>query len=270
MKLIFQPCTIVFVCGPVRSGKTYLINEWCKRENRLVRFDATGETVEDETMLHIWNSPKQLNDAIKVNPYAYRIAYHPGTDILVDFEWASKILWRTDASKVLVCDEFHEIAPVNDTPRWIQTILRYARHDRMGLIAASQRIADVHKLFTQSANMVILFHTTEARDLDAIESRWRCADLVENLRPLLYEDLTGKTKQIPQCVVIQKGTKPRIYDFKTDSFMTINTLVPSKEAAMELDTEAIAENERENSYNTDTEEIDSSPDATGDSTNGES
>lgn len=265
MKLIFQPCTIVFVCGPVRSGKTYLINEWCKRENRLVRFDATGETTEDETMQHIWNSPRQLNDAIKVNPYAYRIAYHPGTDILVDFEWASKILWRTDASKVLVCDEFHEIAPVNDTPRWIQTILRYARHDRMGLIAASQRIADVHKLFTQSANMVILFHTTEARDLDAIESRWRCADLVENLRPLLYEDLTGKTKQIPQCVVIQKGTKPKIYDFKTDAFITINKPLPAASKQDETDDSHVEASTEPETVEAVESPVNSSPDATGDS-----
>lgn len=227
----FQQCTIVFVCGPVRSGKTHVINEWEKKENRVVRFDATGETVVDAGLEHIWKSPKQLHERLKKNPYYFRIAYHPGVNLRLDFDWCSKVLWRVDVHKVLICDEFHEVCGVNDTPEWVQTILRYARHAHMGIIAASQRIADVHKLFTSGCHTIVLFQTSEARDLDAIEDRWKCADMVERLRKLDYNDVTKKTAVIPQCVVKMMGQKPRVWDFKLNRFVDSVTALPQKRRA---------------------------------------
>lgn len=231
----FQAGTIVFVCGPVRSGKTFLIDQWCQSENRIVRFDATGETVEDPSLDHVWMNPKELWTKLttKPGPYYFRIAYHPGQDIEQDFELCSKCLWRlADVHKVIVCDEFHEVCSVNDTPDWVKTILRYARHDHMGLIAASQRIPDVHKLFTSGADTVVLFHTTEARDLEHIEDRWRCADVVEHLRPLAYNDQTKLTTRKPQAVVKKKGQREQVWDFELDRFLNPGEFVPFTAAGL--------------------------------------
>jgi hypothetical protein len=263
MMIEFQPCTIVFVCGPVRSGKTHLINQWTEKETRMVRFDVTGETMDDPTVMHCWNSPRELYRMLDENPFMFRIAYHPGTELELDFDLCSKVLWRRNVSKTLVCDEFHEVCSVNETPKWVRTILTYARHAKMGLLAASQRIADVHKKFTSGCNMCILFQTNEERDLQAINDRWRCRDLVENLRPLIYDDSTGVTKQVPQCVVIRKGEKPRIYDFKLNDYISTPSLVGELDASRvqeeELETEELSVELSPDSSVT-------SPDATGDST----
>ncbi len=216
-------CEIAGVFGPVASGKTNLIEKgWLPSQTRYVRFDATGESLNDTTVEHIWKSPKQLYERIEKNPYYFRIAYHPGTAIEEDFYWCCRVLWRFDVYKVLVCDEFHEVCSVNETPRFVQTVMRYARHAHLAIIGASQRIADVHKLFTSSCRTVVIFYTQEARDLGAVRDRWgsECEKMVANCRPLLYDDRTKTVRQVPQCVVINKGSSPKLYDFKTQGYVT--------------------------------------------------
>lgn len=217
-----QRCTINFVCAPVRSGKTHLINEWCEGENRIVRFDITGELVDVPGWTHIYASPLQAYKLMMANPYFFRIAYHPSADIVAEFNHISRAMWRLPIDKVLVCDEIHEVCGVNDAGLWMKTILRYARHAKLELICASQRIPDVNKLLTSGADTVVLFHTTDERDLMAIENRWpKARPIVERLRPLRYNDLTKVTSQVPQaCVISRSQGTVKIYDFETQGFIT--------------------------------------------------
>jgi DNA helicase HerA-like ATPase len=117
-------------------------------------------------------------------------------------------LWWCPSDKWLVIDEFHFVCPVNDITGSMSDTLRLARKRQLGLVGVSQRIADVHKLFTSCCRMVVLFWTTEARDLIAIKDRFGddVAERVRNLRPLLYNDITKEVTQTPQCIVIRKGS----------------------------------------------------------------
>lgn len=241
---------ITAIIGPMCSGKTFLIDGRLKTETRLVRFDATGETCDDANVEHIWQSPAGLWARLKANPYYFRLAYHPGSDLQADFQWALKCLWRLDVYKLLVCDEFHEVCPVEATPDFVKTMLRYARHARLGLIAASQRLADVHKLFTGGARLVILFRNDDARDKDAVRSRWgkQAEEMFGDLRPLIYNDKTKETKQVPQCLVIPRGSKPTIFDFEKDAYVatgTASTEVGRDEELRTVDTENLDGNGRE-------------------------
>jgi hypothetical protein len=233
-------CEITSVFGPMASGKTYLIEKiWLPTQNRYVRFDATGESMEDPEVEHIWKSPRQLYDRLTANPYYFRIAYHPGTNIQEDFYWVVRCLWRLDAYKLLVCDEFHEVCNVNQTPLFVQSMMRYARHDHLAVIGASQRIADVHKLFTSGSRKVVIFYSQEARDLLAVRERWgaEAEKKVARLRPLLYDDRSKNVRQVPQCLVIEKGSPPKIYDFATGVY-TSDTSLPE---GSEDDSETSAE-----------------------------
>jgi len=217
--LTLPDCKMTFVCGPVASGKTHLIKQWLQSDNRHVIFDSTGEYA-DGAHQEIWANPKLLNEKIKANPYFFRLVYVPGRNRELDFTHVLNVLWWKDTPKLLVCDEVADICPVSSLTEDIEMLLRFARKDKLGFLAASQRIADVHKLFTGGCRMVVLFQTNEARDLDAIESRWRCAKLVANLRPLLYNDSTATVEQVPQAVIIEKGQKPYVYDFQTEGRTT--------------------------------------------------
>jgi hypothetical protein len=221
MSIELGPCEIAGVFGPMASGKTYLLSSWLHSghalANRYVRFDVTGETLDDPELLHIWKSPRDLYEAIKSSPYYFRIAYHPGENLETDFRHALRALWRLDVYKLIVVDEFHEVCSVNETPRYVQTMLRYARHAHLAVVAASQRIADVHKLFTAGCRKVVIFRSDEARDFVAIRDRWglEAAEHMRALRPLIYDDVRKITRQVPQCLIIDKGSAPVIYDFQT-------------------------------------------------------
>lgn len=217
MALLLPDCKLTFVCGPVASGKTHLIRTWLKNDNRHVLFDGSGEFFDDPSREQIIANPRALYERVKSNPYFYRIVYQPGIDREDDFKWVLKAMWWIDQPKLLVCDEFHEICPVEYKSAEVEMMLRFARHDKLGFLGASQRLADVHKLYTSACRMVVLFQTNELRDLDAAEGRWGCGDQLQSLRPLIHDDITGVTEQIPQCIVIEKGRAPYIYDFATES-----------------------------------------------------
>lgn len=212
--LLLPDCKMTFICGPVASGKTYLIRDWIAKDNHHVIFDGTGEFLDDERE-QIWANPKALYERIKANPYCYRIVYQPGIHREEDFAWVLKAMWWIDQPKLLVCDEFHEICPVSYKTDEVEMMLRFARHDKLGFVGASQRIADVNRLYTSACRMVVLFQTNEARDLEAIDERWRCARMVQELRPLLHDEIGNVTRQIPQALVIEKGHQPYVYDFST-------------------------------------------------------
>ena len=207
---------MTFICGPVASGKTFTIKQWLSIQNRYVVFDGTGEFLDAAGVETIWASPKSLHKRIADSPYYYRLVYQPGRNRREDFRHVLNVLWWKNHYKLLVCDEFHEMCPVEGTTESIEMMLRFARHDKLAFIGASQRIADVNKLYTSACRMNVLFWTQEARDLDAIEARWGCADLVTNLRMCIYDDTTQICHQIPQAVICEKGKKPYIWDFKTD------------------------------------------------------
>lgn len=236
MPLVLPECKMTLLCGPISSGKTFLLKQFIENNNRHVIFDSTGEYLNEDTgdnRLEIWKSPRTVYDTIKANPYLYRIVYVPGRDREEDFYHVLNAMWWIPVDKLLVCDEVADICPVDSLDENIEMLLRFARKDKMGFLTATQRIADVHKLFTGGCRMVVLFQTNEARDLDAINSRWKCAEMVANLRPLLYDDDTETVQQIPQAVVIMKGKKPYVYDFESDSEETdsVPDLAPNGEGS---------------------------------------
>lgn len=215
------PATTIGVFGPVASGKTHLFKIWLQKENRVVAFDSTGELMSEPSFQAVWGNPEELIEIVKASPYYFKVAYVPGKPLLTHFNVVLKTLWLLDSQKLLAVDEFHMVCPNNMIDDDMETLLRFSRHAKLGIIGMSQRIADVHKLFTSACRLVILFYTQEARDLIAIRDRWgsKVEKAVMNLRPLIYDDDTKVTHQIPQCVVCRKGAGFQVYDFATNTFL---------------------------------------------------
>lgn len=200
-------CEMVGVFGPVASGKTHLIKQWLKTENRFVVFDYSGEMLDNETVI---GNPKRVLTRVKENPYFFRLSYVPSFNVENDFAWILWSLWFAPVHKLLVCDEVHRIIPLMGMCKEAETMCRFARHAHLGFIGASQRLQDVSKVFTDFCRTIVLFQTNEATSLDAIDKRWKCAETVRNLRPLLYDDRNKVVKQTPQAVVCKKGYAPEV------------------------------------------------------------
>lgn len=223
----------VFLCGPVRSGKTYQLEEWLGGLYRYLRFDYTGETrkLHDPTIEHYF-SPRELLARLRDKPYFFRIAYHPGRNVMEHYRWCQRALWMLDSPRWLVMDEFHRVcsqrAPLDED---MESALRLARHNLLGIIGASQRPQDVQKLFIDSCLMCVVFRSQEENYLNACRGHWGddVGEAIEQLRPLVYHDVTGKVKQLQQCVIIRRdGTEPQVYDYATQSTVTVTEFLNGK------------------------------------------
>lgn len=232
MKLQITDCTNVGVFAPVCSGKTFLMNEWLKLQNRFVRFDYTGETMGDLGIEHIYN-PKELLIRLmnkdKGGDAFFKISYHPGMNVMEHYRWCQRVLWQFDTPRWFAIDELHRIAgqKMGMDPDF-EYLARLARHNQMGVIGMSQRPQDVQKLFVDSCRMCVIFRSQEENFLNACAGHWGddVASAVEQLRPLIFDDKTKIVKQIQQCCVVTRdGQQPRIYDFKTDNFIGISTFL---------------------------------------------
>lgn len=207
-------CIICFVAGPVRSGKSYLLQRWAMMKERIIVHDVAADYLSNE-FEHIWSGKdavRVLAARLKDNPHYFRIAWHVNADTAhEDFFYQYACLWMLQKPRWHFVEECHEVAGIGMAPG-MENVLRYARKNFLGVVFASQRIADVSPLLRSSARMVVLFHTTEYRDLIAIRERWGAdvEEAVKNLRPCIYDDEKEICYQEPECVVYLKGQGFRV------------------------------------------------------------
>lgn len=232
--------TNIGVFAPVASGKTFLMQEWLKAQNRYVRFDYTGETIKEGAAVEHIYSPRILLDRLEKNPFFFKIAYHPGKNVMEHYRWCQKAIWMIDEPRWLAVDEYHRICPQG--PRLdedVETSLRLARHNKLGIIGMSQRPQDVNKLFVDSCRMCVIFRSQEENFLNACAGHWGddVAEAVENLRPLIYDDVAQRVKQIQQCVVVTRdGNAARVYDFQTGQFIPVSQFLEGSDNGDEHET----------------------------------
>lgn len=207
---------IVFLCGPVASGKTYLLRKWYETLSRVVVFDTSAE-LDELPGEHFHQTPKKFAERIELAEKGnenYHAVYHPGLDLEFAFEWIVRTMWQPLQSRFLMVEEIHEFMnPQYEHPH-MRAVNKYARKRNLGFVGVSQRIADTHRNFTSACRKTILFYTQEARDLDAIADRWggEAADQVSALRPLIYRDATSTTEQTPQALMIERGKTPEVIE----------------------------------------------------------
>lgn len=200
---------LTFLCGPVASGKTYIARKWYEGHERAVIFDTSAE-LDDLPGEHFHQSPRKFAERVEQSieqPTGYHLVYHPGVDSSVGFEWVVRAMWQPLEPRILIVEEIHEFMGPAFEHEHMRVINKYARKRNLGFVGVSQRIADTHRNFTSACRKVVLFHTTEARDTDAIAERWGSdvAEQVSALRPLIFRDATRTLVQSPQAIVIERG-----------------------------------------------------------------
>jgi hypothetical protein len=215
-------CNTVLVFGPVSSGKSHLMQLWITAIERSLTIDTTAECM-DESFTHVWGNPKELLTKLAENPYFYRLAYHPSSrNFLTEFKWAVEGIWlsgKQENGKLvsmprwLIVEEVHEVCNNSSITEEMELVIRYARHNLLGFIGTTHRFADIHRLMTSNCRMIILFHTLEPNDLEAIRHRLgkSVETQVRELRPLLHDDSTKITEQEPECLVWIRGKGTRIF-----------------------------------------------------------
>lgn len=206
-----EPCTNVCLIGPVASGKSWLLEEWFAMMERGLFCDATAQCL-NPAYTHVWRNPAELCEVLERNPYYYRIAYHANHNEN-GFYWCASAIWTMEKPRWLIVDEVHLVCGVHGVDETMNMCIRLARHNFLGLIGASQRMADVSRLFTDNCRMIVHFHTSEPRSLDAVAERLGndVAKVVEGLRPCIYNDASRECLQHPECLVWIRGKGYRVF-----------------------------------------------------------
>lgn len=211
------PGQLVFVSGPVASGKTYLLQKWAERETHVLLLDNAGDHIDNPNFEHIWGNPRALAERLGRDDIdrGFRVAYHPTSSVEEGFDWCMSSIWQLSMPRFFFIDEMWELmSPQFQHPK-MKLINKYARKaNALGVVGSTQRLSDVHKDFTSAARMSILFHTEEANDVGAIRERWGrdVESALHNLRPLIYWDETGIVEQTPQVVKINRGQGFEVID----------------------------------------------------------
>ena len=204
---------IVGIFGPVSSGKSWLIEQWIAMLERTVYIDLGSSPKHNypPQTEHIIGSPAAIATRLESNPYYYRLTYHV-VNVPIDFYWVVNSLWVVGGARYLFIDEVHRVLGGSIHPSG-EMAIRYGRHRILGIIGASQRIAEVDKLFTSQCRMVVLFYTPEERDIIKIAANWgsAIADAVSQLRPCIYNDATQTVEQEPECLVWVRGIGHKVF-----------------------------------------------------------
>lgn len=234
-----QECTTVFVCGPVASGKSFLVRELLRSKPRVTVLDTVDEYSGDETYEHIYWSPQALSARYKESPYFFRVAYHVSPDMAQDFYWNFQLIWQLDQPRWFVVEEVQEFCPntTEGLSREMRCVNLYARKRKLGFVGVSQRFAQVSKQFIDNCRMVVIFRTEEVNQLNAIAGCYgkEVAEQVRNLRRLIYHDDTGELEQTPECLVKIQGKPAVIFSLGANESPNPNPNEVSGDTETEID-----------------------------------
>jgi hypothetical protein len=204
------PVTMVGAFGPVASGKTFLVKHWLESMPRAIVLDVNQEyEIDKDVDKVIIANPKELVEYLKENEekgWNYRVSYVPD-GLQEGFAWVVEAAWQMSEPRWLILEEVHNwMSPYAKHPA-MERLMRYSRKRGLGVVGTSQRLASVHKDFTASSRQTVLFQTDEPGDKQAVKERYgeEALSALESLRPLVYDDATGKVSQTPEALVHRRG-----------------------------------------------------------------
>jgi len=150
---------IVIVVGRRKAGKTFLVKHlYLKRVSSIVVDDHTYEYKEfpqTSSISDLLRYPRVVYQDVKANDESFRALF----DVL-------KKRYRKFGGTLLVVDEAHVHFERKKLPPPQSQLLRYGRHYGIGVVLISHRVYDFNPLAYKLADYVIVFRTTEPRELD--------------------------------------------------------------------------------------------------------
>lgn len=158
---------ISVVLGRRGCGKTTLIKGRVASKPRLLIFDTLAEY---GTVGTAFRDIEPFVDYVEKRQFLqFNAIYQPvDKDLFEAFSDFCRVGWIV-GDCVMVVDEVDQISSATVVPPELAKNLRYGRHRKISVIAASRRAADVPRLITSQADELISFNQTEPRDLKYIE-----------------------------------------------------------------------------------------------------
>ncbi len=174
---------IVLAFGRRSCGKTYLARQIARHQARVVVWDLLG--YEYEPMANLYDGDLdgfgRFLDWSRGRTFA-AARYVPAEDVAGEFDGFCRALWSAGDFLVVV-EEAAEVCQASYLPAAFGRVIRQGRHNGLGVLATTQRIAEVSRTLTALADVFVGFSTAEPRDLSALQER-TTAEYVEHVKVL--------------------------------------------------------------------------------------
>lgn len=160
---------VTVVLGRRGCGKTTTIRQKVSSKPRLLIFDTLAEY---SSSGRVFRDILPFIDYVEKNQYGqFRAVYQPidNSDLEQPFSDFLRVAWIVGDCTIVV-DEVDQVSSAISVPDSLARNLRYGRHRKISIIAASRRAADVPRLITSQADELVSFNQTEPRDISYIEA----------------------------------------------------------------------------------------------------
>lgn len=155
---------IALVVGKKGSGKSHYVKTLLSNEKpkRVIIFDALWEyDIDGHTLVFSWQEAVEL---LRENiDGEFRLTVRLEDE--AEYEQIVDVL-RYVGNLTLVIEEFHLYCNHTYTYPEIKKLIRLGRHWGINIIGITQRIPDIPRDFTHAMDLLVVFRTTEPRDLD--------------------------------------------------------------------------------------------------------
>lgn len=154
---------IRFYVGKGGTGKSTLLQQHLKGENRLLILDANAEPAYQELCDTVTTSLAEAARAADRGKFKIALRVPFGGDAAAIFEAANEIAWCA-GNLHLVWEEVHNYRTGSDLPRKGISIINQGRHRGVKLSAATRRPTYLRTL-TASVTSAYVFRSSEPADL---------------------------------------------------------------------------------------------------------
>lgn len=154
---------IYYVCGKRGSGKThYVIHNIIPRHTRVIILDSLGYEY-NFLGYKISKNFEQFKRVFNknINKDFFRLVYIPFDDKYQDF---FRLILKSYDNLIIIEESDLYCTPYN-IDQSLEKLIKYGRHRGIDLCFVSRRPSEVNRLITSQANIIIVFNTTEPRDI---------------------------------------------------------------------------------------------------------
>lgn len=187
---------IILIFGKRGSGKSFLTMNVIRPRKRLLIYDTIGEYTEGVIVTDL----VELQDFWgKVYQGNFRVIYQP-VDPEGDFDSVCReVCICKDLS--FVVEELDRFARPLAMSREFKEVVQRGRHHRVELIGITQRPHGIDKLLTSQAKQMLIFNTTEPRDIDYFKDvvGYEVVKKIAMLEEYQYVKWTDGSEQLEVC-----------------------------------------------------------------------
>lgn len=160
---------VAFVSGTRGTGKTTLALELALSFKKVVVYDPRGQVFEKlrerKAKFAAVRSIDEFVEAVLKTPNNFLIVYLP-SEVKPEFEILCHYLRATPFKDTLfLIDEVSMNCDTYNIPPDFEHLIRFGRHDRIGLIMTAQRPVDVNRDLTAQCTHLFIFHQHEPNDV---------------------------------------------------------------------------------------------------------